>query len=255
MKFIKSINEENESVQDGSKLAVFSTHLCLDSTVRDNFALRSNFRNQLPHLTSTIQSRFQTSAWMSHKSRPPLTDRITVPRTYRKRRSTKMNPKMAVANASVASRQKNWRQFPFAVGASFRIERRHELSTTQNRTQNATGPKDKILKDKSPNPTAFSVTDVDRSSPRSAKTTIPGRYPRRVSQQCGKYTSRAASSVFDVRERYETWHKSDCHADISHPSTWALCIVSSRPPPVMGDVTSHPSKCIWKNWNLLGTSM
>lgn len=149
---------------------------------------------------------------------------------------------MAVANASVASRQKNWRQFPFAVGASFRIERRHKLSTTQNRTQNAAGPKDIIPKDKSPNPTAFSVTDVDRSSPRSAKTTIPGGYPRRVSQQCGKYTSRAASSVFDVRERYETWHKSDCHVDISHPSTWALCIVSSRPPPVMGtSFLIHPS--------------
>ena len=96
---------------------------------------------------------------MSHKSRPPLTDHITIPRTYRKRRSTEMNPKMAVSNASGASRQQNWRQFPFAVGASFRIELRHEFSTIQKRIQNSAGPKThatNLPKDKSPNPTAFS---------------------------------------------------------------------------------------------------
>jgi hypothetical protein len=141
LKFIKNVKEENKTVQDESKLAIFSTHLCLDSTFRDNFALRSNFRNQLPHLTSTIQSRFQISAWMSHKSRPALTDHITIPRTYRRRRSTKMNQKMAVSNASCASRQQNWRQFTFAVGASLRIELRHEFSTIQNRLQNSAGPK------------------------------------------------------------------------------------------------------------------
>lgn len=70
--------------------------------------------------------------------------------------------------------------------------------------------------------TLIQCHECGSSSPRTAKAKIPGGYPRWVSQQFGKYMSRTASSVSDVRERDETWHKSNCHVTISHPSTGAL---------------------------------
>ena len=106
---------------------------------------------------------------------------------------------------------------------------------------------------------SYSIHSVSRMRIARVQERRRQRYPAGIH---GGYLSNLASTCHGRPAQCRTYGK-EMKLGIKATATLPFLIrqrgpspeFSSRPPPVMGDVISHPFKCIWKNWNLLGTGM